>query len=115
MTMISAALVLLSAVSPILFPPPDLASGTWHVIPGHSRQTFTIVLNADVLYRIAVNGESSSDLDLRVYDENGNLVASDVDGTSQCRVFVEPVWRGPFTIEVRNIGFRSNLYELRID
>ena len=49
---------------------------------------------------VTVEGDGSTDLDVYVYDENGNLVAK-VDGPGdKCRVTWTPRWTGKFTIKV---------------
>ena len=46
--------------------------------------------------------------------ENGNLIDCDTDATDFCVLTVTPRWSGPFTLEVRNLGRRANLYEIRL-
>lgn len=54
--------------------------------------------------RIDVRGDGDTDLDCWLYDENGNLVASDTDYTDWCILEVRPRWTGPFRIRVSNLG-----------
>jgi len=54
--------------------------------------------------RIGVIGDGDCDLDLYVYDENGNLIRSDTDGTDRCYVRWTPRWTGPFLVKVKNLG-----------
>ena len=61
---------------------------------------------------IAVEGDGDSNLDLYVYDENGNLIASDTGTGDFCVVRFTPRWTGAFTIKVVNRGYRSNVYSL---
>jgi hypothetical protein len=65
--------------------------------------------------RVVVEGDGDTDLDLYVYDERGNLVASDDDSTDYCiaRWFVRA--DGRYTIVVRNLGGVYNEYTLTID
>ena len=53
---------------------------------------------------IAVSGDGASDVDVYIYDDNGNLIASDTDSTDQCYVRWVPSWTGAFRIEVRNVS-----------
>src|SRR6478752_3301712 len=53
---------------------------------------------------IDVEGDGSTDLDCRVYDANGNLVDSDLDGTDYCVLRWVPRRTGTFRLEVRNLG-----------
>ncbi len=73
------------------------------------RDTFL----AGRLAQISVRGDGDTDLDLYVYDENGNLVASDTDGLDYCVVQFNPKWTGRFRIVVRNLGSVYNRYTLR--
>jgi hypothetical protein len=62
---------------------------------------------------VRVKGDGDSDLDLYVYDENGNLVGADRDSTDNCLVIWKPRWTGKFTIKVVNCGPMANRYQLR--
>jgi hypothetical protein len=61
----------------------------------------------------SVIGDGDTDLDLFVYDENGNLIGSDTDSTDRCLVRLHPRWTGAFQIEVRNLGSVYNEYRIR--
>jgi len=59
---------------------------------------------------VAISGDGDTDLDLRVYDENGNQIASDVGSTDDASVTWTPAWTGAFRIEVKNLGGVYNQY-----
>jgi len=59
---------------------------------------------------VAVIGDSRSDLDCYVYDENNNLIDSDTDSTSTCALQWTPRWNGSFTLKIKNLGSRSSEY-----
>lgn len=61
---------------------------------------------------VAVIGDGDTDLDLYVYDENGNLIVSDVDYTDNCYVSWNPIWTGNFKIKIVNRGGVYNRYVL---
>jgi hypothetical protein len=61
---------------------------------------------------IAVSGDGDTDLDLYVYDENGNLVGADTNGLDDCKVRFFPKWTGTFKIKVKNLGNVYNRYLL---
>ncbi|MEO1570261.1 MAG: hypothetical protein AAFU51_03240 [Bacteroidota bacterium] len=61
---------------------------------------------------IAITGDHDSDLDFYLYDENGNLVASDTDYTDVGYFSFRPLWTGPFRLRVRNLGNVYNEYVL---
>lgn len=61
---------------------------------------------------VSVVGDGDTDLDLYVYDENGNLICSDTDYTDVTYCSWRPSWTGPFRIEIRNLGNVYNAYRL---
>lgn len=79
----------------------------------HSTDRYTIAFRAGEVARITVDGDGDTDLDLYVYDENGNLIASDTDRTDYCVVRWTPRWTGVFRIKVRNLGSVYNHYHFR--
>ena len=62
---------------------------------------------------VIVSGDADTDLDLWIYDENGNLIASDTDSTDQCVCSFRPRWTGTFIIKIKNYGRVYNNYTLR--
>lgn len=65
---------------------------------------------ANEIAEILVSGDGDTDLDLYVYDENGNLITSDTDYTDDCYVRFCPKWTGPFRIKIVNRGGVYNNY-----
>jgi hypothetical protein len=81
-----------------------------------STDTWTFVLRGNQATRIRLSGDGDTCLELRVYDQNGNLVAADTLGFGDDRqVFVTPRWTGPFKIKITNLGAVSNSYILVLD
>jgi len=80
-----------------------------------ASDSYDVSLNAGSNTRITVRGDGDTDLDLFVYDENGNLVGSDTDSTDFCIVDVNPKWTGQFRIVIRNLGNVYNQYSLRVE
>ena len=70
----------------------------------HSTRDFNITLYGDETTQISLSGDGDTDLDLYVYDENGNLIASDTGFSDQASVAIRPYWTGRFTIRVVNRG-----------
>lgn len=62
--------------------------------------------------RIVVDGDGDTDLDVYVYDEGGNLIDSDTDGTDFCVCEWTPRWTGAFTIRVENLGLVWNQFSI---
>ena len=84
----------------------------WHAIPAYATQTFHVTLVGGEIARIAVQGDGSSDLDLFVYDGNGNLIVQDLGFTDSCSVSLIVYWTDTFTVVVKNRGGCSNLYRI---
>jgi hypothetical protein len=61
---------------------------------------------------VAVVGDGSTDLDLYIMDENGNLIVMDEAPTDNCYVLWKPTWTGIFYITVLNRGNVWNQYAL---
>ena len=62
---------------------------------------------------VRVVGDGTSDLDMYVYDENGNLITKDDDASDDCVATFVPRWTGRFYVVVRNRGGIWNRYVLR--
>ena len=67
---------------------------------------------ANELAEVIVIGDGDNDLDLYVYDEKGNLIASDTDYTDQCICRWVPAWTGTFTIKILNRGVVYSRYAI---
>lgn len=61
---------------------------------------------------ISVSGDGDTDLDLFVFDQKGNLIASATDGTDDCIVRFYPLRSGLFIVRVKNLGGVYNRYVL---
>ena len=77
-------------------------------LPAMSYKTFEVTFRKGHPARIVLKGDGDTDLDLLVFDENGNKVASDEDNSDFCVVRWVPKWTGRFTIKVVNHGFVYN-------
>jgi hypothetical protein len=64
------------------------------------------------LAEVLIIGDGDTDLDLFVYDENGNLIVSDTGSSDVCHCQWNPRWTGVFRIEVHNLGDVWNAYTL---
>ena len=81
------------------------------VAPGTYKyyyETFIGGLNANV----DVIGDGDSDLDLFVYDQNGNVICSQTSSSYSESCSFSPRWTGPFKIVVKNNGSFYSLYKL---
>jgi hypothetical protein len=81
------------------------------VLPG-STDRYVVGFRAGETAVVVVRGDGDTDLDLYVYDENGNLITSDDDGSDDCVVQWTPMWSGKFTIRIVNRGSLGNRYRV---
>jgi hypothetical protein len=79
---------------------------------GYSNDYYDVRFIAGELAEIAVRGDGDTDLDLYVFDSNGNMVAKDDDYTDRCFVSWVPLWTGRFTVKIVNRGPIVNNYWL---
>lgn len=73
-------------------------------VPAGGTVTLNDTFSADQVAEVYVLGDGDTDLDLYVYDENGNLIASDTDNLDVCFVRWNPKWTGGFRIVIKNLG-----------
>ncbi|MEC4984474.1 MAG: hypothetical protein SAJ37_18170 [Oscillatoria sp. PMC 1068.18] len=67
----------------------------------NGEDSLTVTLRSGVSYHIiGVCDQDCSDLDLRLYDDRGNLIDSDDEGDDLPVVSVTPRWTGQFKVEV---------------
>lgn len=81
-------------------------------VNGNSTDTYQISFVANELAEILVSGDGDTDLDLYVYDSNGNLIASDRDYSDDCYVRWVPRWTGRYIVKIVNRGPVYNRYAL---
>ena len=74
------------------------------VIYANSTVTYTMYCQAGVESSVLVIGDGDTDLDLYIYDENGNLVDSTTDEWDIGLCEWTPRRSGTFTIKIRNWG-----------
>lgn len=79
-------------------------------VNAYSSYTWTCSFVASSLAEVAVLGDGDTDLDLYIYDSNGNLIASDTDYSDECYVSWVPKWTGKFYIKIVNRGGVYNRY-----
>ncbi len=72
--------------------------------------TFTERFRGQEVAEIAVVGDGDTDLNLYVYDENGNQVCKDDDFTDRLFCRWTPRWTGAFRIQIVNRGSVYNAY-----
>lgn len=75
---------------------------------------YALVLRGNEPWYVTVSGDGDTDLDLYVFDDNGNLVASDDDYTDECRCAGVPRYTGKFWFVVVNRGRVYNNYLIMV-
>jgi hypothetical protein len=83
------------------------------VVAAKATYRYTETFRAGEVAAIALAGDGVTDLDLYVFDENGNLIEKDDDSTDRCFVSWTPKWTGPFVIKVVNRGYLANRFVIR--
>ncbi|MBR6017964.1 MAG: hypothetical protein IK073_05035 [Paludibacteraceae bacterium] len=73
---------------------------------------YYIPFRAGEIAEVAVIGDGDTDLDLYVYDANGNLIVSDTSYSGNCYVSFLPYVTSNFTIKIVNRGNVYNNYVL---
>lgn len=81
-------------------------------VNARSYVEWAVTMRGNELARVAVIGDGDTDLDLHVYDENGNLIGRDIDNTDRCLVQWTPKWTGRFRVRISNYGIVYNNYVL---
>lgn len=81
-------------------------------VRANATDRYTIEFRGGEMAELAVSGDGDTDLDLFIYDENGNEICTDTDYTDQLYCRWNPRWTGPFTVRIRNLGNVYNEYEL---
>ena len=86
--------------------------GAIEVVRAHRTDVFTVTFRAGETAMVAISGDGDSDLDLYVFDQNGNRVcgATGRGDDEVCRW--TPRWTGTFRVEVRNLGAAANRYRI---
>lgn len=80
------------------------AIGLTQYVPGGTTWTVRFSARGGEPLVVGARRDSATPVDLKVYDENGNLVCQDMSHnvTLYCRV--NPIWTGPFSVQAINHG-----------
>lgn len=79
-------------------------SRDYSAVNGNSYLDYTASFIANELAEVLVSGDGDTDLDLYVYDSNGNLIEKVTDYSDDCYVRWVPKWTGRYTIRIVNRG-----------
>jgi len=82
------------------------------VVEPEQADVYKITFRGGEVARAAVSGDGDTRLDLYIYDENGNLITSQVGPGDDCLASWVPKWTGVFILKVVNRGLLPNRYIL---
>ena len=88
------------------------AKSGYSSVRAYDTDVYRITFRGGRFAEVSVLGDGDTDLDLYVYDENGNQVCSDTDYTDQTYCSWRPRWTGSFRIEIKNLGRVYNEYRI---
>lgn len=86
--------------------------GGTDLVYGGYNKTYSVNFNGGERADVAISGNGSSDLDLYVYDQNGNEVCHSTSYGDDEHCIFYPRWTGPFLIKVVNVGSYANYYRI---
>lgn len=81
-------------------------------VQARDTDIWEIRFNGQELAEVGVAGDGDTDLDLYVFDSNGNLICSDTDYTDRMYCSWNPRRSGDFLIKIKNLGGVYNQYEI---
>ena len=73
-----------------------------YFVYGRNCVYYDLYFDGGCFAEITVASYDGADLDLTVYDENGNMIVQDVSYASNCYVSFNPRWTGVFRIYIDN-------------
>jgi hypothetical protein len=79
----------------------------WDMTPGYYYQVDRTFYRGNTYALVAAGDSRVRDADIKVYDENWNLIDSDTDASAVAVVQFTPKWTGAF--HVRTIYYRGDL------
>lgn len=89
-------------------------SQTKECVNAYTTDTYTVTFKGGEEATVLVSGDGDTDLDLYIYDENGNLIESDTDSLDTMLCSWTPKWTGKFKIKIKNLGSVKNYYTMWI-
>jgi len=86
---------------------------SFDMIKGYTTDTYKVKFKENKKAVVQVKGVGLTDLDLYIYDRNGNLITSDTSKSDNCECTWIPKWTGEFTIRIKNRGGFYNMYYMQ--
>jgi hypothetical protein len=93
---------------------PDARAPRRHsdTVDAFSSDWYTITFRGGEPARLALIGDGDTNLDLYIYDENGEIICSDTEPTDRAICAWYPKWTGNVRIKISNCGNVYNRYSL---
>ncbi|MGP1275455.1 MAG: hypothetical protein ACQRW7_08560 [Caulobacterales bacterium] len=73
-------------------------------VGARSTTSYNVTFRGGERAAIWASGPGRTDLDMYVYDQNGNLICRHIDYSDRMSCFWTPRWTGTFRVQVRNLG-----------
>jgi hypothetical protein len=73
-------------------------------VRGRSVTSYNVSFRGGERAAVYANGPGITDLDMYIFDQNGNTICRDIDYSDNMSCFWTPRWTGTFRVEVRNLG-----------
>lgn len=86
---------------------------SFDMIKGYTTDTYKVKFKENKKAVVQVKGVGLTDLDLYIYDRNGNLITSDTSDSDNCECTWIPKWTSEFTIRIKNRGGFYNMYYMQ--
>ncbi|MDE6310229.1 MAG: hypothetical protein K2L96_00230 [Muribaculaceae bacterium] len=90
-------------------------SATTEIIRAGATDTYEIEFRGGELAIVVVTGDGDTDLDVFIYDSEGNLVDSDTDNTDDCVCEWLPSATDTYRIVIKNYGEVYNNYMIAVN
>lgn len=86
-------------------------TGVQYIVP-YTYDTFWESFVGGANGGVTIIGDGNADLDLYIYDQNGNTICTSTSAGSYEYCAFNPKWTGPFKIVVKNQGLYSSNYRI---
>lgn len=73
-------------------------------VGARSMTSYNVTFRGGERAAVWANGPGRTDLDMYVYDQNGNQICRHIDYSDRMSCFWTPRWTGTFRVEIRNLG-----------
>lgn len=80
-------------------------AGSWvRDISARSSVSYEMTAQGGYLWNVIAAGDGDTDVDMEVFDQNGNLICRDIAPYTRASCSFTPAWTGRFTVRISNLG-----------